>query len=159
MKNKSTKETKKDIEFNEEQSNFAKKIDTDSLIGTLQISTQDEKVLETLIEFISNRQYYPEIYDFEDNTETFEESLAEEEKEGMFIFDNQFKVNKFYNFSIMENVNLSHKFDTLDDKLLLLPEDKKAIIEENSWRMVFTQYGRKGNLTVVENWLVQSPVS
>ena len=69
----------------------------------------------------------------------------------MFIFDNQFKVNKFYNFSIMENVNLSHEFDTLDDKLLLLPEDKKAIIEENSWRMVFTQYGRKGNLTVVEN--------
>ena len=51
----------------------------------------------------------------------------------------------------MENVNLSHEFDTLDDKLLLLPEDKKAIIEENSWRMVFTQYGRKGNLTVVEN--------
>ena len=156
MKNKSTKETKKDIEFNEEQLNFAKKIDADSLVGTLQISTQDEKVLETLIEFISNRQYYPEIYDFEDNTEIFEESLAEEEKEGMFIFDNQFKVNKFYNFSIMENVNLSHEFDTLDDKLLLLPEDKKAIIEENSWRMVFTQYGRKGNLTVVENWLVQS---
>lgn len=154
MKNKSTKETKKDIEFNEEQLNFAKKFDADSLIstiGTLQISTQDEKVLETLIEFISNRQYYPEIYDFEDNTEIFEESLAEEEKEGMFIFDNQFKVNKFYNFSIMENVNLSHEFDTLDDKLLLLPEDKKAIIEENSWRMVFTQYGRKGNLTVVEN--------
>lgn len=151
MKNKSTKKTKKDIEFNEEQSNFAKKIDADSLVGTLQISTQDEKVLETLIEFISNRQYYPEIYDFEDNTEIFEESLAEEEKEGMFIFDNQFKVNKFYNFSIMENVNLSHEFDTLDDKLLLLPEDKKAIIEENSWRMVFTQYGRKGNLTVVEN--------
>lgn len=151
MKNKSTKETKKDIEFNEEQSNFAKKIDTDSLIGTLQISTQDEKVLETLIEFISNRQYYPEIYDFEDNTEIFEESLAEEEKEGMFIFDNQFKVNKFYNFSIMENVNLSHKFDTLDDKLLLLPEDKKAIIEENSWRMVFAQCGKKVNLTLIEN--------
>lgn len=151
MKNKSTKKTKKDIEFNEEQLNFAKKIDADSLVGTLQISAQDEKVLETLIEFISNRQYYPEIYDFEDNTEIFEESLAEEEKEGMFIFDNQFKVNKFYNFSIMENVNLSHEFDTLDDKLLLLPEDKKAIIEENSWRMVFTQYGRKGNLTVVEN--------
>lgn len=151
MKNKSTKETKKDIEFNEEQSNFAKKIDTDSLIGTLQISTQNEIVLETLIEFISNRQYYPEIYDFEDNTEIFEESLDEEDKEGMFICDNQFKVNKFYNFSIMENVNLSHEFDTLDDKLLLLPEDKKAIIEENSWRMVFAQYGRKGNLTVVEN--------
>lgn len=151
MKNKSTKETKKDIEFNEEQSNFAKKIDTDSLIGTLQISTQNETVLETIIEFISNRQYYPEIYDFEDNTEIFEESLAEEDKEGMFICDNQFKVNKFYNFSIMENVNLSHEFDTLDDKLLLLPEDKKVIIEENSWRMVFTQYGRKDNLTVVEN--------
>ena len=151
MKNKSTKETKKDIEFNGEQLNFAKKIDVDSLVGTLQISTQNEIVLETLIEFISNRQYYPEIYDFEDNTEIFEESLAEEEKEGMFIFDNQFKVNKFYNFSIMENVNLSHEFDTLDDKLLLLPEDKKAIIEENSWRMVFTQYGRKDNLTVVEN--------
>lgn len=151
MKNKSTKETKKDIEFNGEQLNFAKKIDVDSLVGTLQISTQNEIVLETLIEFISNRQYYPEIYDFEDNTEIFEESLAEEDKEGMFIFDNQFKVNKFYNFSIMENVNLSHEFDTLDDKLLLLPEDKKAIIEENSWRMVFTQYGRKDNLTVVEN--------
>lgn len=154
MKNKSTKETKKDIEFNEEQSNFAKKFDADSLIstiGTLQISTQDEKVLETLIEFISNRQYYPEIYDFEDNTESYVETLTEEEKQGTFLFDNQFKVNKFYIFSIMENVNLSHEFDTLDDKLLLLPEDKKAIIEENSWRMVFTQYGRKGNLTVVEN--------
>lgn len=154
MKNKSTKETKKDIEFNEEQLNFAKKFDADSLIstiGTLQISTQDEKVLETLIEFISNRQYYPEIYDFEDNTESYVETLTEEEKEEMFIFDNQFKVNKFYNFSIMENVNLSHEFDTLDDKLLLLPEDKKAIIEENSWRMVFAQCGKKVNLTLIEN--------
>ena len=154
MKNKSTKETKKDIEFNEEQLNFAKKFDADSLIstiGTLQISTQDEKVLETLIEFISNRQYYPEIYDFEDNTESYVETLTEEEKEEMFIFDNQFKVNKFYNFSIMENVNLSHEFDTLDDKLLLLPEDKKAIIEENSWRIVFAQCGKKVNLTLIEN--------
>ena len=51
----------------------------------------------------------------------------------------------------MENVNLSHEFDTLDDKLLLLPEDKKAIIEENNWRMVFAQYGRKANLSLIEN--------
>lgn len=151
MKNKSTKETKKDIEFNEEQSNFVKKIDTDSLIGTLQISTQNEIVLKTIIEFISNRQYFPEIYDFEDNTESYVETLTEEEKQGEFLFDNQFKVNKFYNFSIIENVNLSHEFDTLDDKLLFLSEDKKAIIEENNWRMVFTQYGRKGNLTLIEN--------
>ena len=151
MKNKSTKETKKNIEFNEEQSNFAKKIDTDSLIGSLQISAQNEKVLETLIEFISNRQYFPEIYDFEDNTESYVETLTEEEKQGSFLFDNQFEVNKLYNFSIMENVNLSNEFDSLDDKLLFLSEDKKAIIEENNWRMFFAQYGKKGNLTLIEN--------